>query len=303
MSPLPNLVIPGVGKAGTTSLHWYLSQHQDICAATVKEVRYFRPLVEGRGPLPPVSEYAAHYAHCSGERYRLDASPQYFHGGRPVTDAIQALLGEPKVIVMLRDPVSRLWSLYRFMRARLADLPNDMTFDGYIDRCLEVRDRGEAVSAANRRYFAIQGSFYAEYVDPWVDAFGSDLRITFFERLVESPEREFIEVCEWLGLDADPATISFSVENQTVPVRSAMLQRIALAANSERVLRNRRRLKMPLRKLYYAMNRQGSAERMLPATRQRLEEIFAPGNAALAELVRSLGYRDLPQWLYQSSSE
>ena len=44
---LPNLVIAGVPKAGTTSLFNYLAQHPDICPSDVKETRYFEPLRYG----------------------------------------------------------------------------------------------------------------------------------------------------------------------------------------------------------------------------------------------------------------
>jgi hypothetical protein len=300
---LPNLVIAGVGKAGTTSLHWYLSQHPDICASPVKEIGYFSPLVGGTGSLPPIEDYRAHFSGCGDERYRLEASPQYFHGGRPLIESMRAVLGSPRVVLMFRDPVDRLWSQYRFMRSRLADLPEAMTFDGYVDRCLEVRRTGEPPNAAGRLYRAVQGGFYVEYLDPWVEAFGEDLRIVFFERMTASPARELTTLCEWLGLEVDVSAISFSVENRTVPVRSRALQRIALAANSERLLRHRRWLKLPLRRLYYGLNRRPSPDRMPPDTERMLRAEFAPGNRALATKVFELGYRDLPDWLSSARSD
>ncbi len=294
---LPNLVIAGVGKAGTTSLHWYLSQHPDICASPVKEIGYFSPLVDATGSLPPIEDYRDHFSGCGDERYRLEASPQYFHGGRPVIESMQEVLGSPKVVLMFRDPVDRLWSQYRFMRSRLAELPAAMTFDGYVARCLEVRRTGEPPSATNRLYRAVQGGSYAAYLDPWVEAFGEDLRLVFFERMTASPARELTDLCAWLGLEVDVSRISFSVENRTVPVRSRALQRFALAANSERLLRPRRWLKVPLRRFYYAVNRRPSPDRMPSETERRLRAEFAPGNRALAVKVLDLGYRNLPDWL------
>lgn len=294
---LPNLVIAGVGKAGTTSLFWYLSQHPDVCPSRVKEIGYFSPLTDGDRALPLVQEYRAHFDGCRQERYRLEASPQYFHGGRPLIDAMREVLGSPKVILMFRDPVDRLWSQYRFMGSRLADLPSGMTFEGYVERCLEVRRAHEPLVAANRLYWAVQGGFYVEHLGPWVEEFGDDLRLVFFENLVASPASEFAGLCAWLGLDPDTTAISFSVENRTVPVRSRGLQRLALAANDERWLRSHRRLKIPLRSLYYALNRRPSPERMAPEAERRLRDVFGPGNTALAARVRDLGYRDLPGWL------
>ena len=84
---LPNLIIVGLGKAGTTSLFWYLSQHSDVCASTVKEPGYFLPAAEGL-ELPPIGQYASYFKECGRERYRMEASPQYFHGARPVMEEL-----------------------------------------------------------------------------------------------------------------------------------------------------------------------------------------------------------------------
>jgi hypothetical protein len=296
--PLPTLVIAGVGKAGTTSLFWYLSQHPDICASDVKEIRYFTAMSEGDGELPPLAEYAAHFGRCAGEQHRLEASPQYFHGGAPVARAMQATLHDAKVVVLLRDPVDRLWSTFRFMRTRLADLPAGMTFEGYVDACRAVRERREPYIAQNRLFWTIQGGFYDEYLQPWIDEFGDRFRAVFFERMTADPAATVRELSEWLGIDADAAdSITYSVENRTVPVRSAALQRLALAVNREGLLGSRRRLKEPLRKAYYTLNRKAEPERMATATRRQLEDLFAPGNAALARRLAGLGYTDLPGWL------
>ncbi len=72
---LPNLIIAGVGKAGTTSLFWYLSQHPGICASDVKEIQYFTPLSEGDGVLPPLSEYARHFAACDRPALPVGGEP------------------------------------------------------------------------------------------------------------------------------------------------------------------------------------------------------------------------------------
>jgi hypothetical protein len=301
---LPNLIIAGVGKAGTTSLFWYLSQHPDICASKVKEIQFFTALTEGDGVLPPLEEYAKHFRQCEGERYRLEASPQYFHGGTPIVEAVRSTLDHPRMIVMFRDPIDRLWSTFRFMKSRLADLPEGMTFEGYVAECRRVREGREPFSAANRLYWTIQGGFYGEYLAPWVDGFGDDLRVVFFEQLAASPEQVTRDTCGWLGLDeAATADITYSVENRTIQYRSKLMQKAALAANKEGRLGNHRRLKEPLRKLYYALNRKPEQERMSPAIRRELEELFGPGNAQLAAQLRRLGYEDLPAWLGAGDAE
>jgi hypothetical protein len=301
---LPTVVIAGPGKTGTTSLFWYLSQHPDVCASDVKEIRYFTPLSEGDGVLAPIADYAAHFVGCGGEAHRLEASPQYFHGGAAIAPAMRETLPGVKVIALLRDPVDRTWSTFRFMRSRLADLPSDMTFEAYVEACRAVRDRREPFSQSNRLYWTIQGGFYDEYLDPWLDVFGDDFRVAFSERMSSEPAALVGELFGWLGIDPGAAnSIAYTVENRTVPVRSAALQRIALALNSEGVLGRRRRLKEPLRKVYYAVNRRPEPARMLPQTRRALEELFAPGNAALARRLRGLGYTELPGWLSAEATD
>ena len=260
---LPNLIVGGVGKAGTTSLFWYLSQLPDVCASDVKEIQYFTPLSEGDGVLAPLAEYARHFRASRGERYRLEASPQYFHGGQVIVDAMRSALDRPRVIVMFRDPIDRLWSTFRFMRSRLASLPDAMTFEGYVSACRKVREGREPFSQENRLYWTIQGGFYVEYLEPWVEGFGDDLRVVFFEEMAADPHGVTRDIATWLGLDPAAADgVTYSVENRTIQFRSKLLQRAALAANKEGRLGNRRRLKEPLRKLYYRVNRRPEAERM-----------------------------------------
>ena len=173
-----------------------------------------------------------------------------------------------------------------------------MTFEDYIAACRRVHERGEAFSQDNRLYWTIEGGFYVATSNPWVDGFGDDLRVNFFEQMAALPEEVTRDVSAWLGLDpAAAADVNYSVENRTIQYRSKLLQRVALAANKEGALGGRRRLKEPLRRIYYRLNRKPEAETMSEDTRAELQALFAPGNAALAERLRALGYDRLPDWL------
>jgi hypothetical protein len=296
---LPNLLIAGVGKAGTTSLFWYLSQHPDVCASAAKEPRYFRfPDDDPDAELPPIETYARHFVHCGAQRYVMEASPQYFKGGTRTITAIRRTLYEPRIILMFRDPLDRMWSEYRFRKSRLT-LPESITFDAYVAECERVRDEGLPRTPETQAFYTLAGGAYADLARDWLDAFGDDIRVWFFEDMVADPSAFVAEVCRWLGIDAAPArVIDYTVENRTAEVRSRAMQRVALAANAEGgLLRNRRRLKAPLRAIYYAINRGSRRERMSPETRRGLEQTFAGPNAALAAELRRRGYRDLPGWL------
>lgn len=293
---LPNLIIPGVGKAGTTSLFWYLSQHPDVCPAAVKEPRYFGPLVYGE-PLAPINEYQRLFTHCGSERYLMDGSPQYFQGGAAVIAAIREVLGTPRAIIVLRNPIDRVWSLYRFMKMHMT-LPRTATLEPYITACEHVLRERPPRTRDNDIYWALAGSCYVEHLRTWLDALNDQALVLFFEQLTGDPRGTVSDVCRWLDLDASVVDrFDFDVENRTEMFRSKLLQRMALAMNSERLLRQRRWLKRPLRNVYYKINRSRREERMSPKARSRLEEIFGePNRQLLAELQRR-GYRDFPEWL------
>src|SRR5829696_5200556 len=133
VSRLPNLVVIGVSKAGTTSLFEYLGRHPDVGLSDVKELRYFTPLRYGE-PLPPLPDYAQHFQHCLRERYAAEATPGYFYGGRPVARAMRETCGPLRVVLSLREPGARCWSWFRFMKSRMR-IPKNLSFDEYLDRC------------------------------------------------------------------------------------------------------------------------------------------------------------------------
>ena len=293
---LPNLLIAGVGKAGTTSLFWYLSQHPDICASSVKEPRYFRPPGDPAS-LPPIDDYLRCFRHCGSERYVMEASPQYFKGGRRTIDAIRETLPDPRIILMFRDPVDRIWSEYRFRKSRMS-IPQQMGFERFVAECERVRTEGVPRTTETEPYWTLAGGFYIDHVVDWLDAFGDAIRVFFFEDMTPDPPSFLAGVCRWLDIDDRVVrSFTYSVENRSISVRSPMLQRIALRLNSRSLLRERRRVKGPLRAVYQRVNRRREGERMPPETRAHLQALFSASNAALSRELLRRGYRQLPAWL------
>jgi hypothetical protein len=295
---LPNLIIAGVGKAGTTSLFSYLAQHPDVCASRIKEADYFTPLRHGE-ELEPLETYAAHFSHCDRERYVMEATPVYFYGGTRLITELKNTLPDARVIVILRDPVPRLWSYFRFMKTRLR-IDREESLDQYLETALALRARGMDRTREHNAYWALSSGFYSDYIPDWFEAFGSAFRVVFFEDLVESPGAVVERLCGWLGLDEAPARhFDYSPENQTVLYRSRTFQRMALALNhrAERFLRRHPAVKYRLRRLYYSVNRADDGTGFGPDARHRLDAVYAASNAKLAAQLSALGYTELPPWL------
>jgi len=113
---LPNTIIVGAQKAGTSSLYGYLTQHPDILGSNRKEVHYFDGGTDPRVDNFEKGEqwYRAHFplkAKTSRRTRILEATPSYLfvpHG----PSRIAALVPNVKMIVVLREPVERAISHY-----------------------------------------------------------------------------------------------------------------------------------------------------------------------------------------------
>jgi hypothetical protein len=301
---LPNLIIAGIAKAGTSSLFRYLSQHPDICVSDVKEVGHFLPLRYGVNA-PPLEAYAIHFQGCESAQYRLEATPGYFFGGRRVAAAIEETLDNPCIILSLRDPVNRFCSYYTFERSHVR-IPRHMSLNDYLGTCERLRSAGLDGRKENNTYWALSGGFYADYLDDWLEIFGERLHIVFFEHLASNPASLVAEVCRWLHIDDSVVeSFDYTASNKTFRHRSDLLQKLALRARerSRGLLRRHPALRKSLQSAYGLVNGVRRPAEHEFATQERLRQIYGPPNKRLANRLREHGYCSLPGWLSALSGE
>src|SRR5215210_1748036 len=137
---LPNFLVIGAGKSGTTSLYHYLRQHPDVYMSPVKEPLFFAaeggrirfPGPDGRmisraanpGAVTRMKDYRALFAGVSGKKAVGEASPQYLYTPEAPL-RIKHYVPEAKLIAVLRNPVERAYSAFlhrtRLGREPLAD--------------------------------------------------------------------------------------------------------------------------------------------------------------------------------------
>lgn len=114
---LPNLLIVGAAKSGTTSLHHYLNQHPDVFMCNPKEPHFLinKEIGEERIPvgISNFDEYSSLFTPGENKKYRGESSVMYLMYPDIVIPKIKELLGEDtKIIIMLRNPVKRAYSGY-----------------------------------------------------------------------------------------------------------------------------------------------------------------------------------------------
>ena len=118
---LPDFLIAGVPKAGTTALHAALVQHPDLFLSRVKEPKFF--LSDGRPPATggpgDVQTYQEHVWRQADYEALFDAAPPGTLRGEATPfylydlaahDRIKSLIPDVKLIILLRDPVDRAHS-------------------------------------------------------------------------------------------------------------------------------------------------------------------------------------------------
>lgn len=106
---LPNFIIIGGMKCGTTSLHYYLSNHPKIFMPREKELNFF---IEERNYPKGEAWYSSKFN--SDFKINGEASPNYTkeHIFSGVPEKMSRMVPEAKLIFLHRDPVERTWSHY-----------------------------------------------------------------------------------------------------------------------------------------------------------------------------------------------
>jgi hypothetical protein len=201
LRPLPDFLILGAQKAGTTALYAYLRWHPEITGPSFKEVSFFdRHYAKGE---------RWYRAHMPVRRRSLvgEASPSYlFHPLAP--ERVARLLPDARLIALLRNPVDRAFSHYQHEVA-LGREP--LSFEAAVDR-EEERMQGELdrmlrdpsyFSLAWWNYTYVARGRYAEQLERWFASFPREqLLVLFTEELSADTARTYRRVLGFLGVGA-----------------------------------------------------------------------------------------------------
>ncbi len=194
---LPNFLVAGVPKAGTTSLWKNLRQHPDVFLPKVKEPRFFIDAPDGwvrSKRIETLDAYRSLFEPVTSETAVGEVSPGYFPSQK-APGRIRETLGCPKVILVLRNPVERAFSHFVFSLQKGLE-PETATFESAIeDETVRVGD-----SVRHRPYVYI--GFYYQHLQRWTSLFNrSSIKLLFFEDLKDDEVAFTQEVYDFLDVD------------------------------------------------------------------------------------------------------
>jgi hypothetical protein len=197
--PLPNLLIIGAAKCGTTSLHHYLDQHPDISMASraegSKEMRFF----DDPDWREKLDWYEAHFADAP---VRGESTPRYTYYPHvlDVPERIHSLIPDAKLVYLVRDPIDRIVShwVQRYWGG-------DRT---PFEQWLREADRPDNMIVCASRY--------ATQVERYLALFAREQLLVLDQEDLRSARRETLrEVFAFAGVDAGFDSEAFDEQRNT----------------------------------------------------------------------------------------
>lgn len=298
---MPNFLIIGAAKSGTSALYHYIRHHPEIYMSPRKETHFFafeniEPATNGPGDTVPgavtkMDEYLSLFAGVKHEKVIGEASPTYIYLPR-ACERIKIHTPEAKMVAILRNPTDRAYSAFMHLirdgREPVADFAQALEKED--DR---IRQNWGPIWHYKR------GGLYYDQVLRYFQMFGRDqVRIYLYDDFNKSPHAVLADIFTYLGVsDSWIPDISVRPNVSGVPKNKLMhkwMQDLFLRPNIAKAV-SRRLIPERVRwRVTTQMRTWNVAKRPLPAhIRPQLNEYFRDDIQKLSQLIE----RDLSHWL------
>ncbi len=266
---LPDFLIIGAMRSGTTALSNWLGQHPDVFIAPGKELHFFdRHFDMG------VDWYRSQFKRA-GEATRLaEATPNYLHEPEAI-ERISQVIPEVKLLIILRNPVDRAYSHYWHNQSRGKE---SLSFA----EAIEAEQARISSDKANRAFYSYASrGHYITQLDEVLSRFRrSALHVEIAEEFFSDPERRLPIIFRFL--DIDPTFVPSKVDeriNRFVEFRSVRLRAFS------------KRLPGVAAGVIGRLNVRSGSDYppMEPIVRAHLESVFERSNQRLATLLDRTG--------------
>ncbi|WP_392665179.1 sulfotransferase family protein [Amaricoccus sp. B4] len=234
ISWLPNFIIAGAPKAGTSSMHAWIADHPDAFGSREKETYFFvDPGTHMYRPEAHVSRgleaYRGQFPLCDGAQPKviLESTPAYLYY-RTALAEIPDLSSRPRCLFILREPAAQIYSLYTYFRDNWSWIPGEM---GFAEFLAAVRAESHDFNGNELARNALAYARYVDYLLPWRERLGADrMMVATFDTFIADERALTRRVAEWLGLDPTfYDTYTFPRENETYAPRNRTLQKANVA--------------------------------------------------------------------------
>ena len=198
---LPNLLIVGAAKSGTTSLHNYLNQHPSVFMCSQKEPHYLINNEIGEQRIPKgvlnIEDYKFLFKGASAMKYRGESSVMYLSFPEFAIKNINKYLSKDvKIIIMLRNPVERAYSGYQHVKRY--NLMESLSFEKALDQSENRYHKSSNMTPASRY---LELGMYFEQVKIFIEEF-DNVHVIIYDDYKNDFSSEMDNVFKFLDVDA-----------------------------------------------------------------------------------------------------
>jgi hypothetical protein len=289
---LPNLVLAGAPKCGTSSLFNWLAAHPEVSGSMPKETFYF--MDEDHPLTRPEANYHTHGLDCyqffpeqSSAKILVEATTHYIYQ-QTALNFFAACDSQPYLIFILRKPSTRIFSSFSYTQNNLARLDQTISFAHFTDLLLNHKiDQIQENFHGDQSFFVLQHDLlYSQYYDfliRWAERFSPNrFKIILFEQLKTDPKAVVTSIAQDLGIDTNfYSSFNFQQKNQTLTIRNTWLHR-SLRQFAPSLPSTK--LKTSLKSLYFHLQRQPIPTKSANyEALERLDRYFEPYNQKLEQ--------------------
>ena len=197
---LPDFLIAGACRFGTTFLYEVLDEHPDVFMAKPRnpEPKFFLVDEELQKGL---KYYSEKYFSTGDRRTTMGEKSSNYLENPHVAGRIRALLPDVKLLFTLRNPIERAFSNYLWSKK------NQLETLSFEDAVATEPTREVQYPPAHwysRPFSYVSRGMYAAHLKRYYDAFPSEqIKVVFLEDIEEQPQAEIDAICRFLGVPTE----------------------------------------------------------------------------------------------------
>lgn len=298
---LPNFLIIGAAKSGTSALYRYLRQHPEIFMSPVKEPHFFGyentpPNTRGPGDfvnlaITDINVYTSLFDEVTTEKAIGEASPTYIHLPRAV-ERIYHYIPQAKLIAILRHPADRAFSAYMHVVRDQRETAVDFA------QALEL-EQSRILQNWGPIWHYTSVSYYFKHLKRYYDQFdAAQIRVYLYDDFVADPNYVLQDIFQFLEVD-DSFVPDMTIKANVSGIQKSKISTLMINTffNKPNLVRYVARHLVPeeTRWRFTTKVRNRNLERFVipPAIRAELTDLFRKDISQLQGLIG----RDLSHWL------
>ncbi len=198
---LPDFIIIGTVRSGSTSLYYNICEHPSILPAEYDEIGFFDSNyhlgIEWYRSMFPTKKNMSNLKEKTNYAITGEDTPFYFWK-KEVVERICQILPKSKLIVIFRNPVDRAYSNYNLA---LRTKNEEMSFEDAIDEEVRFMKNHTFRESIDRPRSYLSKGLYANQLELWKNNFPENqIHIICTENMKKYPEKELLEIFKFLEI-------------------------------------------------------------------------------------------------------